>query len=183
MMFDDMIRQYNLGISEQDATFIKALIAGDKKRCACVFLRAASLLILIACCANLQRHPREAVLVRDRREQAQRHRRGQVGTPTPTLTRLSTDPSSHTGSTTSRATPTPSASGATSLSAGPSRRARVSTRRSSHLYRLIDSSRVVDNEICFDIKDANQVYELCYTRVCGPLLVRVRVELTRAGTV
>ena len=49
MMFDDMIRQYNLGISEQDATFIKALIAGDKTRCACVFLRVIPLLILMAC--------------------------------------------------------------------------------------------------------------------------------------
>ena len=49
MMFDDMIRQYNLGISEQDATFIKALIAGDKTRCACVFLRVMPLLILMAC--------------------------------------------------------------------------------------------------------------------------------------
>ena len=32
------------------------------------------------------------------------------------------------------------------------------------LTRLIHSARVIDNEICFDIKDANQIYELCYTR-------------------
>ncbi|CCM00278.1 uncharacterized protein FIBRA_02308 [Fibroporia radiculosa] len=30
--------------------------------------------------------------------------------------------------------------------------------------RLIHSARVIDDEICFDIKDANQIYELCYTR-------------------
>lgn len=30
--------------------------------------------------------------------------------------------------------------------------------------RLIHSARVIENEICYDIKDANQIYELCYTR-------------------
>lgn len=29
---------------------------------------------------------------------------------------------------------------------------------------LINSARVVENQICYDIKDANQIYELCYTR-------------------
>ncbi|GBE79040.1 HD-domain/PDEase-like protein [Sparassis crispa] len=32
------------------------------------------------------------------------------------------------------------------------------------LTRLIHSSRVINDEICYDIKDANQVYELCWTR-------------------
>lgn len=32
------------------------------------------------------------------------------------------------------------------------------------LTRLIHSARVIDNQICYDIKDANQLYELCYTR-------------------
>ncbi|KAL4246513.1 hypothetical protein ABKN59_008642 [Abortiporus biennis] len=32
------------------------------------------------------------------------------------------------------------------------------------LARLINSARVIENQICYDIKDANQVYELCYTR-------------------
>ena len=30
--------------------------------------------------------------------------------------------------------------------------------------RLINSARVIENQICYDIKDANQVYELCWTR-------------------
>jgi HD superfamily phosphohydrolase len=30
--------------------------------------------------------------------------------------------------------------------------------------RLIKSARVIENQICYDIKDANQIYELCYTR-------------------
>ncbi|TDL18439.1 HD-domain/PDEase-like protein [Rickenella mellea] len=30
--------------------------------------------------------------------------------------------------------------------------------------RLIESARVVNNEICYHIKDANTIYELCYTR-------------------
>ncbi|KAI0706868.1 hypothetical protein C8T65DRAFT_740425 [Cerioporus squamosus] len=33
------------------------------------------------------------------------------------------------------------------------------------LTRLIYSSRVIDNEICYDIKDANQIFELCHTRM------------------
>ncbi|KZT13237.1 HD-domain/PDEase-like protein [Laetiporus sulphureus 93-53] len=32
------------------------------------------------------------------------------------------------------------------------------------LTRLIHSARVIDDEICYDIKDANQIYEPCYTR-------------------
>ena len=30
--------------------------------------------------------------------------------------------------------------------------------------RLINSARVIDNEICFDIKDVNLLFELCHTR-------------------
>ena len=33
------------------------------------------------------------------------------------------------------------------------------------LTRLIYSSRVIGDEICYDIKDANQVFELCHTRM------------------
>lgn len=32
------------------------------------------------------------------------------------------------------------------------------------IRRLISSARVIDNQICYDIKDANQIYELYYTR-------------------
>ncbi|KAJ7071732.1 hypothetical protein B0H15DRAFT_88799 [Mycena belliarum] len=32
------------------------------------------------------------------------------------------------------------------------------------LIRLIKSARVIDNEICYDIKDVNQLHEICYTR-------------------
>ncbi|KAI0922134.1 hypothetical protein AcW1_004083 [Taiwanofungus camphoratus] len=32
------------------------------------------------------------------------------------------------------------------------------------LTRLIHSARVINGQICYDIKDANQIYELCYTR-------------------
>lgn len=30
--------------------------------------------------------------------------------------------------------------------------------------RLIQSSRVLDGQICYDIKDVNQIYEIYYTR-------------------
>jgi len=29
---------------------------------------------------------------------------------------------------------------------------------------LINSARVIEDQICYDSKDANQIYELCYTR-------------------
>ncbi|TFK33680.1 hypothetical protein BDQ12DRAFT_637222 [Crucibulum laeve] len=32
------------------------------------------------------------------------------------------------------------------------------------LTRIIHSARVLDNQICYDIKDANQIYEICATR-------------------
>lgn len=34
----------------------------------------------------------------------------------------------------------------------------------SDSFRLIHSARVIGDEICYDIKDANQLYELFYTR-------------------
>ena len=37
MMFDDMMKKYDMDIPRQDVEFIKALIAGDKSRCRCVF--------------------------------------------------------------------------------------------------------------------------------------------------
>lgn len=33
MMFDDMMKQYEMDIPRQDVEFIKALIAGDQARC------------------------------------------------------------------------------------------------------------------------------------------------------
>jgi hypothetical protein len=33
MMFDDMMKQYDMDIPKQDVEFIKALIAGDQARC------------------------------------------------------------------------------------------------------------------------------------------------------
>jgi hypothetical protein len=32
------------------------------------------------------------------------------------------------------------------------------------IFRLIASARVIDSQICYDHKDANQIYELCHTR-------------------
>ena len=33
MMFDDMMKQYDMNTPKQDVEFIKALIAGDRARC------------------------------------------------------------------------------------------------------------------------------------------------------
>ncbi|RPD54394.1 HD-domain/PDEase-like protein [Lentinus tigrinus ALCF2SS1-7] len=41
----------------------------------------------------------------------------------------------------------------------------IDQKSSLSLTRLIYSSRVIDNEICYDIKDANQIFELCHTRM------------------
>ncbi|KAI6096736.1 hypothetical protein F5141DRAFT_561444 [Pisolithus sp. B1] len=40
----------------------------------------------------------------------------------------------------------------------------VGDRGNLSISRLISSARVIDNKICYDIKDANQIYELYYTR-------------------
>lgn len=41
---------------------------------------------------------------------------------------------------------------------------RLSIKYAEHYHRLNSSSRVIDNEITFDIKDATQVYEVYHTR-------------------
>ncbi|KAI6027108.1 hypothetical protein EDC04DRAFT_2718583 [Pisolithus marmoratus] len=40
----------------------------------------------------------------------------------------------------------------------------VGDRGNLSISRLISSARVIDNKICYDIKDANQIYEVYYTR-------------------
>lgn len=34
----------------------------------------------------------------------------------------------------------------------------------THFHRIIKSARVIDNQICYHIKDANQIYEICASR-------------------
>ncbi|KAI0759750.1 hypothetical protein BD413DRAFT_270194 [Trametes elegans] len=41
----------------------------------------------------------------------------------------------------------------------------IDQRSNLSLTRLIYSSKVIDDEICYDIKDAHQVFELCHTRM------------------
>ena len=38
MMFDDMVKAYELDVPSEDVEFIKALIAGDKARCRSEFV-------------------------------------------------------------------------------------------------------------------------------------------------
>ena len=40
----------------------------------------------------------------------------------------------------------------------------IGDRGNLSLSHLIHSARVIDNQICWDIEDANQLYELCNTR-------------------
>jgi len=42
MMFDDMVETYQLDITPEEATIVKALIAGDQKRCPYVHARSRS---------------------------------------------------------------------------------------------------------------------------------------------
>ena len=41
---------------------------------------------------------------------------------------------------------------------------KLDKKKAKYLFRLIHSARVIDDQICYDIKDANQMYELCWTR-------------------
>ncbi|KZP19123.1 HD-domain/PDEase-like protein [Athelia psychrophila] len=105
MMFDDLIKQNEIQFSEEDATFVKALIAGEPARC------GSEKTFLFEIVAN----KRNGIDV-DKFDYIARdcHAIGEKG----------------------------------NLS----------------LTRLINSARVIDNQICYDIKDANQLYELSYTR-------------------
>ena len=38
MMFDDMVKKYNIDLPPEDVLFIKALIAGDRTRCPWVYI-------------------------------------------------------------------------------------------------------------------------------------------------
>ncbi|KAF5371517.1 hypothetical protein D9615_009616 [Tricholomella constricta] len=40
----------------------------------------------------------------------------------------------------------------------------IGDKMSIALPRIINSARVLDNQICYDIKDANQIYDICATR-------------------
>ncbi|KAG6331004.1 hypothetical protein ID866_8084 [Astraeus odoratus] len=107
MMFDDMVSHYELGLSEQQVTTIKALIAGDKARCP-LGTEKPFLFEIVANTRNGLDVDKFDYIARDTHA--------------------------------------------------------VGDRGNLSISRLISSARVIDNKICYDIKDANQIYELCYTR-------------------
>ncbi|KAH9061981.1 hypothetical protein EDB87DRAFT_1608653 [Lactarius vividus] len=105
MMFDDMIKQYDLDIPPKDAIFIKALIAGDRKRCS---YEKPFLFEIVSNQTNGIDVDKFDYIARDTRA--------------------------------------------------------IGDNQNLSLTRLINSARVVENQICYSVKDANQIYELCYTR-------------------
>ncbi|KAF9233355.1 hypothetical protein BU15DRAFT_90386 [Melanogaster broomeanus] len=106
MMFDDMVETYQLDITPEEVTIVKALIAGDKERC----VLGQTMPFLFEIVAN-QRNGLDVdkfdYILRDCHA--------------------------------------------------------VGDRGNLSLSRLIYSARVIDGMICYDIKDANQIYELYYT--------------------
>ncbi|KIJ65697.1 hypothetical protein HYDPIDRAFT_110844 [Hydnomerulius pinastri MD-312] len=107
MMFDHMVKQYGLDISDEDVSIIKALISGDTRRCKL----GATMPFLFEIVANKRN-----------------------GIDVDKFDYIARDSNA------------------------------IGERGNLSLSRLIHSARVIDNEICYDIKDANQIYELCYTR-------------------
>ncbi|KAI0317682.1 hypothetical protein OF83DRAFT_1120014 [Amylostereum chailletii] len=105
MMFDDMVAKYEIDLEESDVRFIKALIAGDKARCA---NEKPFLFEIVANKRNGIDVDKFDYIARDGRA--------------------------------------------------------IGDQQNLSLARLIKSARVIENQICYDIKDANQIYELCYTR-------------------
>lgn len=105
MMFDDMMKQYEMDISKQDVEFIKALIAGDQARCS-------------------DEKPFLFEIVSNKRN----------GIDVDKFDYIARD---------TRA---------------------IGDNQNLSLTRLINSARVIEDQICYDSKDANQIYELCYTR-------------------
>ncbi|KZT23172.1 HD-domain/PDEase-like protein [Neolentinus lepideus HHB14362 ss-1] len=106
MMFDYLVRDNNIDIPEEDVAFVKALIAGDPKRCG-----GTEKPFLFEIVAN----KRNGIDV-DKFDYIARDSHG------------------------------------------------IGEKGNISLTRLIHSARVIDDQICYDIKDANQLYELCYTR-------------------
>ncbi|KAG1740233.1 uncharacterized protein EDB91DRAFT_1133849 [Suillus paluster] len=107
MMFDDMVKKYNLEISDEDVETVKALISGRKERCKL----GATMPFLFEIVAN-------------------------------DLNGIDVDKFDYI---------------ARDCHA-------VGEKRNIAMTRLIHSARVIDGQICYDIKDANTVYELFYTR-------------------
>ncbi|KAG9309841.1 hypothetical protein JVU11DRAFT_1149 [Chiua virens] len=107
MMFDDMVKTYQLDITPEEVTLVKALIAGDMDRCDL----GKTMPFLFEIVAN-QRNGLDVdkfdYILRDC------HAVGDKG--------------------------------------------------NISISKLIRSARVVEGKICYDIKDANQIYELFYTR-------------------
>ncbi|OCH87676.1 HD-domain/PDEase-like protein [Obba rivulosa] len=106
MMFDDLIEQNNLEIDADDVAFIKALIAGDPRKC------------------KRREKPFLFEIVANKRN----------GLDVDKFDYIARDMHA------------------------------IDQKGNLSLTRLIHSARVIDDQICFNIKDANQVYELCYTR-------------------
>ncbi|KIJ58839.1 hypothetical protein HYDPIDRAFT_101908 [Hydnomerulius pinastri MD-312] len=107
MMFEDMVESYQLDITPEEATLVKALIAGDKERCEL----GKTMPFLFEIVAN-QRN----------------------GLDVDKFDYIARDCHA------------------------------VGDRGNLSLSRLIYSARVLDGMICYDIKDANQIYEVFYTR-------------------
>lgn len=105
MMFDDMMKQYDMDIPKQDVEFIKALIAGAQARCS-------------------NEKPFLFEIVSNKRN----------GIDVDKFDYIARD---------TRA---------------------IGDNQNLSLTRLINSARVIEDQICYDSKDANQIYELCYTR-------------------
>ncbi|KAI0285127.1 hypothetical protein BGY98DRAFT_947337 [Russula aff. rugulosa BPL654] len=105
MMFDDMMKQYDMDIPRRDVEFIKALIAGDQARCSD---EKSFLFEIVANKRNGIDVDKFDYIARDTRA--------------------------------------------------------IGDNQNLSLTRLISSARVIEDQICYDSKDANQIYELCYTR-------------------
>lgn len=107
MMFDDMVKTYNLEISPEDVETVKALISGRKERCR-LGTTMPFLFEIVANDVNGIDVDKFDYIARDCHA--------------------------------------------------------VGEKRNIAMTRLIHSARVIDGQICYDIKDANTVYELFHTR-------------------
>ncbi|KAH9928821.1 uncharacterized protein B0H18DRAFT_1155264 [Fomitopsis serialis] len=106
MMFDALIQENDLDISEDDASFIKALIAGETSRC------------------SRKEKPFLFEIVANKRN----------GLDVDKFDYIARDTHA------------------------------IDMKVNLSLTRLIHSARAINDEICYHIKDASQIYELCHTR-------------------
>lgn len=159
-MFDDLVAKNNIDLPKNDIRFIKALIAGDSSGC----LYVPSVIVHLVSPYDISREsdpPEKPFLF----EIVANQRNGiDVDKQVPCIHLRRVALTSSPGLITLPATRKSQAiSHRPSAQIGLLRR-NITLATADDGSRLINCARVIEDQICYDIKDANMLFELCHTR-------------------